>query len=259
MQAGRAGRLARQRAHGGATRAERDRLTPVPLCTEHRKYNLIPRTHQTFASPAASCSGERHRSLNRARINDSLLTAPENENVTAPRASIGALSSAEFLPQRVSLLYRLSGNDVPAILLTSVIAAFALWGYISDRLLVAWLIWLVVASLVRIVLKRAYRLRRPGPEAAVGALEYDAHQASHHQPNQPGDEESVADIAPKGKCRNDRGEKDGGDVVSRQPVKERDSLRQEFSRGEGTDRGARSRHVFVLASREERFVNFGTV
>jgi signal transduction histidine kinase len=87
--------------------------------------------------------------------------------VTTPRASIGALSSAEFLPQRVSLLYRLSGNDIPAILLTSAIAAFALWGYISDKLLFAWLIWLVLASLVRIVLKRAYRLRRPEPEAAA--------------------------------------------------------------------------------------------
>ena len=87
--------------------------------------------------------------------------------MTTSRTSIGALSSAEFLPQRVSLLYRLSGNDVPAILLTSVIAAFALWGYISEKLLVAWLIWLVLASLVRIVLKRAYGLRRPGPEAAA--------------------------------------------------------------------------------------------
>ncbi len=87
--------------------------------------------------------------------------------MTASRASIGALSSAEFLPQRVSLLYRLSGNDVPAILLTSAIAGFALWGYISDKLLVAWLIWLVLASLVRIALKRAYRLHRPGPEAAA--------------------------------------------------------------------------------------------
>jgi signal transduction histidine kinase len=87
--------------------------------------------------------------------------------VTTPRASIGALSSAEFLPQRVSLLYRLSGNDVPAILLTSAIAAFALWGYISDKLLFAWLIWLVLASLVRIALKRAYRLRQPGPEGAA--------------------------------------------------------------------------------------------
>jgi PAS domain S-box-containing protein len=87
--------------------------------------------------------------------------------VTASRAALGAISSAEFLPQRVSLLYRLSGNDVPAILLTSAIAGFALWGYISDKLLVAWLIWLVFASLVRILLNRAYRLRRPGAEAAA--------------------------------------------------------------------------------------------
>jgi signal transduction histidine kinase len=77
------------------------------------------------------------------------------------------MSSAEFLPQRVSLLYRLSGSDVPAILLTSAVAAFALWGYISENLLVAWLIWLVLASLVRILLNRAYRLRRPGAGAAA--------------------------------------------------------------------------------------------
>jgi signal transduction histidine kinase len=74
--------------------------------------------------------------------------------------------SAEFLPQRVSLLYRLAGKDVPAISIVSLIAAFALWGYISDALLAAWLIWLVVASLVRIGLNRAYALRRPGPEGA---------------------------------------------------------------------------------------------
>jgi len=86
--------------------------------------------------------------------------------VTASRAALGAISSAEFLPQRVSLLYRLSGNDVPAILVTSAVATFALWGYISEKLLVAWMIWLVLASLVRILLNRAYRLRRPGPEAA---------------------------------------------------------------------------------------------
>ncbi len=105
--------------------------------------------------------------LNRARINDSLFTTPENENVTPSRAPVGALSSAEFLPQRVSLLYRLSGKDVPAILLTAAIAAFALWGYISDKLLFAWLIWLVLASVVRLVLKRAYHLRQPGPDAAA--------------------------------------------------------------------------------------------
>src|SRR5712664_1131575 len=101
-------------------------------------------------------------------MDDSLLiTTRKNRTVTSPRASISSLSSAEFLPQRVSLLYRFSGNDVPAILLTSAVAAFALWGYISNKLLFAWLTWLVLASLVRIALKRAYHLRRPGPEAAA--------------------------------------------------------------------------------------------
>jgi len=90
----------------------------------------------------------------------------KKEKVATSRTSIAALSSAEFLPQRVSLLYRLAGSDVPAIMIVSAIAAFALWGYISDRLLVAWLIWLVVASLVRILLNRAYRMRQPGPEGA---------------------------------------------------------------------------------------------
>jgi len=87
--------------------------------------------------------------------------------VASSSASIGALSSAELLPRRVSLLYRLSGTDVPYILVPSAIAAFALWGYISDKLLFAWLVWLVLASLVRIALKRAYQLRQPGPEAAA--------------------------------------------------------------------------------------------
>jgi len=106
--------------------------------------------------------------LNRARIDGSLLiTIRKIRNVTASRTSISGLSSAEFLPQRVSLLYRFSGNDVPAILLASAVAAFALWGYISNKLLFAWLTWLVMASLVRIALKRAYRQRQPGPEAAA--------------------------------------------------------------------------------------------
>jgi len=106
--------------------------------------------------------------LNRARIDGSLLIIIRKiRNVTASRTSISGLSSAEFLPQRVSLLYRFSGNDVPAILLVSAVAAFALWGYISNKLLFAWLTWLVMASLVRIALKRAYRLRRPGPEGAA--------------------------------------------------------------------------------------------
>ena len=87
--------------------------------------------------------------------------------MTSSSASIGTSPPGEFLPRRVSLLYRLSGTDVPYILLPSAIAAFALWGYISDKLLFAWLVWLVLASLVRLALRRAYQLRQPGPEAAA--------------------------------------------------------------------------------------------
>jgi signal transduction histidine kinase len=87
--------------------------------------------------------------------------------VTSSSASIGATSSVEFLPRRISLLYRLSGTDLPYILLPSAIAAFALWGYISDKLIFAWLTWLVLASLVRIALRHVYQMRQPGPEAAA--------------------------------------------------------------------------------------------
>jgi signal transduction histidine kinase len=90
----------------------------------------------------------------------------KKENLAKSPAPDTALSSAEFLPQRVSLLFRLAGKDVPAIFAVSAIAAFALWGYISDALIVAWIVWLVVASLARIGLNRAYALRKPGPEAA---------------------------------------------------------------------------------------------
>ncbi len=79
---------------------------------------------------------------------------------------------------------------------------------------------------------------RSGPAQVVRALEDDTHQACQHQPDQPGDEEFVADIAPKGEPRDGRGEEDGGDVVSRQPVEKRDSLRQILSGGQGADRGA---------------------
>ncbi|MGB7543209.1 MAG: PAS domain-containing sensor histidine kinase [Burkholderiales bacterium] len=84
----------------------------------------------------------------------------------SPRAAIPMVASAEFLPQRVSLLYRLSGTDAPTILLTSAIAAFALWGFISNGLLASWLIWLVLASLLRFALNRAYQLSQPGADAA---------------------------------------------------------------------------------------------
>jgi len=86
------------------------------------------------------------------------------------RGLSGAFPSSDFLPQRVSLLFRLSGRDVPVILPAALIVAFGLWGNIADAMLGAWIIWLLVASLVRIGLGRAYRTRRPGPNAS-GLLE----------------------------------------------------------------------------------------
>ncbi len=82
------------------------------------------------------------------------------------RGLSGAFPSSDFLPQRVSLLFRLSGRDVPVILPAALIVAFGLWGNIADAMLGAWIIWLLVASLVRIGLGRAYRTRRPGPNAS---------------------------------------------------------------------------------------------
>jgi len=98
--------------------------------------------------------------------NSCLRDDSDQESVAKPSSSIADLSSAEFLPQRVSLLYRLAGTDVPAIFAVSAIAAFALWGYISDALLAAWLIWLVVTSLVRLALNRTFKMRKPGPDGA---------------------------------------------------------------------------------------------
>src|SRR5581483_9622871 len=82
-------------------------------------------------------------------------------------ALLSALSSSDFLPQRVSLLYRLSGRDTVAILPASLVVAFGLWGNIEDAMLAAWLVWLLLASLARLGLGRAYRVRRPGPAAAA--------------------------------------------------------------------------------------------
>lgn len=103
-----------------------------------------------------------------AAIRDCYSPSHLKDFVTSLRTLVGTLPAAdEFLPQRVSLLYRLSGSDVPIILLTSVVAAFALWGYVNDNLLISWMIWLVVASLLRILLNRAHRIRQPGPSAAA--------------------------------------------------------------------------------------------
>jgi len=77
------------------------------------------------------------------------------------------MSSVEYLPERVSMLYRLSGTDVPIILVAASITAFAMWGYIAVNLIVLWFIWLGVASMVRYAMARIYRRRQPPGEDAV--------------------------------------------------------------------------------------------
>lgn len=83
------------------------------------------------------------------------------------RTRLASMSSVEYLPERVSMLYRLSGTDVPIILVAASITAFAMWGYIGVNLIVLWFIWLGVASSVRYAMARIYRRRKPPAEAAA--------------------------------------------------------------------------------------------
>ena len=76
------------------------------------------------------------------------------------------MSSVEYLPERVSMLYRLSGTDVPIILVAAAITAFAMWGFIGVNLIVIWFVWLGVASAVRYAMARLYRRRQPPGEEA---------------------------------------------------------------------------------------------
>ncbi len=77
------------------------------------------------------------------------------------------MSSVEYLPERVSMLYRLSGTDVPIILAAASITAFALWGYINLGLIAGWFVWLGIASTVRYAMARIYRRRKPPEEEAA--------------------------------------------------------------------------------------------
>ena len=77
------------------------------------------------------------------------------------------MSSVEYLPERVSMLYRLSGTDVPIILVAASVTAFALWGYIGVSLIVSWFVWLAVASTVRYGMARVYRRMQPPAEDAA--------------------------------------------------------------------------------------------
>ena len=45
--------------------------------------------------------------------------------ITNLRGRLTAMSSVEYLPERVSMLYRLSGTDVPIILIAASITAIA--------------------------------------------------------------------------------------------------------------------------------------
>ena len=86
--------------------------------------------------------------------------------ITKLRGRVAATTSAEYLPERVSILYRLSGTDVPIILIAAGITAFALWGYVGLELIGGWFIWLGAASSVRYVMARLYRSRKPPPADA---------------------------------------------------------------------------------------------
>ena len=83
------------------------------------------------------------------------------------RSRLASMSSVEYLPERVSMLYRLSGSDVPIILVAASITAFSMWGYIGINLIAMWFIWLGVASMVRYAMARLYRSRQPAAEDAA--------------------------------------------------------------------------------------------
>ncbi len=94
--------------------------------------------------------------------------APGSANSTPTRSNSGrfTLTRTEFLHERIALLYRLSGDDTPMILLVAAIAVFALWGVVKISLLLAWALWLVAASVARYLLARLYARMQPEPDQA---------------------------------------------------------------------------------------------
>jgi len=75
-------------------------------------------------------------------------------------------ASADFLAERVSLLYRFALKDVVSLLLATGVTAFALLGYVEVRLLSLWIAWILVACAVRVVLYQVHLRLKPAPEAA---------------------------------------------------------------------------------------------
>lgn len=76
------------------------------------------------------------------------------------------VSSDDFLPERVALLYRFAHQDIVALAFATGVTAFALWGYVEVRLLGLWLVWMALACAVRVVLHRIHSRLNPPPEAA---------------------------------------------------------------------------------------------
>jgi PAS domain S-box-containing protein len=72
----------------------------------------------------------------------------------------------DFLSERVSLLYRFTVQDIPALVLVTGITAFALWGYIEPLLLGLWLAWMAIACTIRVVLNWIHQRVNPPAEAA---------------------------------------------------------------------------------------------
>ena len=96
-------------------------------------------------------------------------SVPDSAIPDAPKTNSGrfALKQSEFLHERVALLYKLSGNDTPMILLVASIAVFALWGVVKVSLLLAWALWLIAASLARYLLAHLYERVQPESEQAT--------------------------------------------------------------------------------------------
>jgi PAS domain S-box-containing protein len=96
-------------------------------------------------------------------------SAPDSAISDARKSDSGrfTLTRTEFLHERVALLYKLSGEDTPMILLVASIAVFALWGVVKVSLLLAWALWLIAASVARYLLARLYERVQPDPDQAT--------------------------------------------------------------------------------------------
>ncbi len=90
----------------------------------------------------------------------------ENKSSRSLSSRFG-LTRSDFLHERVALLYKLSGEDTPMILLVAAIAVFALWGVVQVSLLLAWALWLIAASVARFLLSRLYQRVQPPPDQAA--------------------------------------------------------------------------------------------